>query len=54
MEKIVPKPSIYYPDFIASNQENRANNLIPGKSKKAHLEHIRKDIREFKDKHGLG
>uniref|UniRef100_A0A914CCR1 Inositol-3-phosphate synthase n=1 Tax=Acrobeloides nanus TaxID=290746 RepID=A0A914CCR1_9BILA len=53
MEKIVPKPSIYYPDFIASNQENRANNLIPGKSKKAHLEHIRKDIREFKDKHGL-
>ena len=28
MEKITPLPSIYYKDFIASNQEYRANNLI--------------------------
>ena len=25
-----PLPSIYYPDFIAANQEARADNLIPG------------------------
>ncbi|KAE9547053.1 hypothetical protein FO519_009735 [Halicephalobus sp. NKZ332] len=34
METLVPKPSIYYPDFIASNQEDRANNIIPGNSNK--------------------
>ncbi|GMT17023.1 hypothetical protein PFISCL1PPCAC_8320, partial [Pristionchus fissidentatus] len=53
MESIVPKPSIYYPDFIASNQSDRANNLIPGSSKSAHLTRLREDIREFKQKHDL-
>ena len=53
MENIVPKPSIYYPDFIASNQGDRANNVLPGNSKWEHLEIIRKDIREFKEKHKL-
>ncbi|KAJ7127107.1 hypothetical protein C8R44DRAFT_780420 [Mycena epipterygia] len=43
-----PLPSIYYPDFIAANQEARADNLIPGADKQAHLEHIREDIRKFK------
>ncbi|KAH0588651.1 Inositol-3-phosphate synthase [Termitomyces sp. J132] len=43
-----PLPSIYYPDFIAANQEERADNLIPGSDKQAHLEHIRADIRKFK------
>ena len=54
MEGIVPKPSIYYPDFIASNQGDRANNIIPGHNKKEHLEHIRKDIRHFKEDNELG
>ncbi|VDO79640.1 unnamed protein product [Heligmosomoides polygyrus] len=40
MESIVPMPSIYYPDFIAANQGDRANNVISGASKKEHLEHI--------------
>jgi len=53
LESINPKPSVYYPDFIASNQEDRANNLIEGQSKKAHLEHLRSDIRNFKEKHNL-
>ena len=53
MESIVPKPSIYYADFIASNQGSRVNNVISGESKQQHLEHIRKDIREFKEKHSL-
>ncbi|KJH50406.1 inositol-3-phosphate synthase [Dictyocaulus viviparus] len=54
MEPIVPMPSIYYPDFIATNQEDRANNVIVGTDKKQHLEHIRRDIRNFKHRHELG
>lgn len=46
MAAMVPLPSIYYPDFIAANQEDRADNLIPGsKACDAHVEQIRKDIR---------
>ncbi|GHJ86468.1 hypothetical protein NliqN6_2870 [Naganishia liquefaciens] len=48
-----PLPSIYYPDFIAANQEDRADNLIPGDNKAEHLERIRQDIRDFKAQHGL-
>jgi myo-inositol-1-phosphate synthase len=48
-----PLPSIYYPDFIAANQEARADNLIPGQDKQAHLEHIRADIRKFKEDNEL-
>jgi myo-inositol-1-phosphate synthase len=47
---IVPLPSIYYPDFIAANQEDRADNLIAGsKACLAHVEQIRKDIRYVLD-----
>ncbi|KAH6845139.1 hypothetical protein B0I37DRAFT_355639 [Chaetomium sp. MPI-CAGE-AT-0009] len=54
MAGIVPLPSIYYPDFIAANQEGRADNLIPGsKACNAHVEQIRKDIREFKAANNL-
>jgi len=46
MAGMVPLPSIYYPDFIAANQEDRADNLISGsKACMAHVEQIRKDIR---------
>jgi len=46
MAAMKPLPSIYYPDFIAANQEDRADNLIPGsKASMAHVEQIRKDIR---------
>lgn len=48
-----PLPSVYYPDFIAANQEDRADNLIEGEDKWEHLERIRKDIRDFKAKEGL-
>lgn len=45
MSSLVPLPSIYYPDFIAANQEGRADNVIPGdKACNAHVERIRKDI----------
>ncbi|KAI8893040.1 hypothetical protein BC833DRAFT_609750 [Globomyces pollinis-pini] len=52
MAVLKPLPSIYYPDFIAANQNDRADNLIPG-SKLEQLEHVRNDIREFKEKNGL-
>ncbi|KAK0196308.1 hypothetical protein F5146DRAFT_1118768 [Armillaria mellea] len=53
LAQLKPLPSIYYPDFIAANQEARAYNLIPGEDKQAHLEHIRADIRKFKKDNGL-
>jgi myo-inositol-1-phosphate synthase len=48
-----PLPSIYYPDFIAANQEARADNLIPGNDKRVHLEKLREDIREFRSTNDL-
>lgn len=48
-----PLPSIYYPDFIAANQEARADNLIPGTNKQVHLERLRADIREFRSTNDL-
>ncbi|KAK3385772.1 hypothetical protein B0H63DRAFT_501510 [Podospora didyma] len=54
MAEMVPLPSIYYPDFIAANQEDRADNLIPGsKASTEHVERVRKDIRDFKAAHNL-
>ena len=46
MSMMRPLPSIYYPDFIAANQEDRADNVLEGrKASMAHVEQIRKDIR---------
>lgn len=46
MSFMKPMPSIYYPDFIAANQEDRADNILPGsKASMAHVEQIRADIR---------
>ncbi|PMD44956.1 myo-inositol-1-phosphate synthase-like protein [Hyaloscypha variabilis F] len=54
MASMVPLPSIYYPDFIAANQEDRADNLIKGsKACMEHVEQIRKDIRDFKTTNNL-
>ncbi|PSS20560.1 hypothetical protein M430DRAFT_99994 [Amorphotheca resinae ATCC 22711] len=54
MAEMVPLPSIYYPDFIAANQEDRADNVIKGsKACPEHVEQIRKDVREFKAKNAL-
>jgi len=49
MEQLKPMPSIYYKDFIAANQEDRANHVIPSNGNRLKdLEHIRNDIRNFK------
>ncbi|KAI9802706.1 MAG: hypothetical protein M1825_002728 [Sarcosagium campestre] len=54
MAAMKPLPSVYYPDFIAANQEERADNVLEGsKASTAHVEQIRKDIRDFKAQHGL-
>jgi len=47
MEKIVPLPSVYVPDFIAANQRDRADNLIEG-TKHEQIEKLRADMRNFK------
>jgi len=52
MKQIRPLPSIYFPDFIAANQKDRANNVLTG-TKKEQMEQIRKDIREFKEANKL-
>ena len=48
-----PLPSVYYADYIAANQAERADNVLPGTDKQAHVEQVRKDIRDFKAKHEL-
>ena len=41
MALMTPLPSIYYPDFIAANQEDRADNVLPGsKASTSHVEQI--------------
>jgi len=53
MRELVPLPSVYYPDFIAANQSDRADNVLPGKDKKAHLAQIRQDIANFRQANEL-
>lgn len=46
MSQMRPLPSIYYPDFIAANQEDRADNVLPGnKACWEHVDKLREDIR---------
>jgi myo-inositol-1-phosphate synthase len=52
MQKIHPLPSVYYPDFIAANQAERANNVIPG-TKSEQLNTLRLQIRNFKEQNKL-
>ncbi|EZA51066.1 hypothetical protein DMN91_003093 [Ooceraea biroi] len=52
MEQMRPRKSVYYPDFIASNQGKRANNVITG-TKAEQLKCIRNDIVQFKTAKGL-
>ena len=55
-----PMESIYYPDFIAANQGDGADNVfnkvngeVKTDDKWKDVEKIRKDIRDFKQKNGL-
>lgn len=61
MEKMTPLPSVYYPDFIAMNQKERADNVfnvdkageVTTKTKWADVERIRSDIKKFKEDNKL-
>lgn len=50
MKDLVPRKAIYNPDFIAANQEARADNVYRGLSKKEQVEKIREDLRDMKKK----
>lgn len=52
MAEMVPLPSVYFPDFIAANQADRADNVLTG-TKMEQMEEIRKNIRDFKSNNGL-
>lgn len=52
MECLKPRQSIYFPDFIAANQEERADNVLTG-TKQELLDKIRSDIRNFKNSSGV-
>eukprot|EP01105_Mastigella_eilhardi_P010686 TRINITY_DN2488_c0_g1_i1.p2 TRINITY_DN2488_c0_g1~~TRINITY_DN2488_c0_g1_i1.p2 ORF type:complete len:530 (-),score=193.70 TRINITY_DN2488_c0_g1_i1:40-1629(-) len=52
LKGLKPLPAIYYQDYIAANQEDRADNVKKG-SKQENLEEVRRDIREFKAKNNL-
>lgn len=52
MKDMVPLPGIYDQDFVAANQEERADNLIKG-SKAEQVEIVRQQIREFKERSGV-
>ncbi|KAJ1812651.1 Myo-inositol-1-phosphate synthase [Coemansia sp. RSA 2599] len=52
LKELKPLPSVYYPDFIAANQEERADNTIGG-TKQEQLDQLRKDIRDFKQANEL-
>ncbi|KAK7098960.1 uncharacterized protein [Littorina saxatilis] len=52
MKDMKPRPSIYFPDFIAANQESRADNVLQG-TKQELLNKIRQDIRDFRKSSGV-
>ena len=52
MAPLKPLPSIYFPDFIAANQSDRADNVLTG-TKLEQMETIRSNIRDFKAANGV-
>ena len=52
LEAIVPYPAIFDLEFVAPNQETRADNVIKG-TKQEQVDAVRGHIREFKEKNGL-
>jgi myo-inositol-1-phosphate synthase len=52
MVGLKPLPSIYFPDFIAANQSDRADNVLTG-TKQEQMDTIRQHIRDFKASNGV-
>jgi len=53
MAKLRPLPSVYFPDYIAANQKERADNVLTGMTHQQLLDHLRKDIQQFKESNVL-
>lgn len=61
LENWTPLPSLYYPDFIAQNQKERANNVsnidkdgkVDTNNKWKDVQRIREDIQNFKKQNNL-
>lgn len=47
LEPITPRKAVFFQDFVAANQADRADNILTG-SKWEQLEKLREDIRDFK------
>nr|XP_020442573.1 inositol-3-phosphate synthase 1 isoform X1 [Monopterus albus]XP_020442574.1 inositol-3-phosphate synthase 1 isoform X1 [Monopterus albus] len=52
MSSMKPRPSIYIPEFIAANQESRADSVLTG-TMAEQMEQIRADIRDFRKSSGV-
>ncbi|MEW5299695.1 MAG: hypothetical protein WDW38_004251 [Sanguina aurantia] len=52
MRELVPMPGLYNPDFIAANQEDRADNIIGG-TPTEQLAVLRQQMRDFKARSGV-
>lgn len=52
MKDLEPLPGIYDPDFIAANQDSRANNIIKG-SRQHQVDTVRQNIRSFQADTGV-
>ncbi|RVE57359.1 hypothetical protein OJAV_G00215430 [Oryzias javanicus] len=52
MTCLKPRPSIYIPEFIAANQESRADNVLTG-TLAEQVEQVRADIRNFRQSSGV-
>ncbi|KAK7861720.1 hypothetical protein R5R35_014578 [Gryllus longicercus] len=51
LQALQPRPSAFFPDFVAANQAQRADNVLSG-SKQEQLEQLRADIRAFRARSG--
>ena len=52
MRDMVPMPGIFDPKFIAANQAERADNVIPG-TKAEQVATVREQLASYKKEHGL-
>lgn len=50
MKDLKPRKALFDPEFVASNQKDRADNILQITDKWAQVEQIRADIRDFKNK----
>lgn len=53
MESMIPLPAAFDQQFIAKNQQPRADNIISSEDKQVQLDQLRQDIRTFKENNGL-